>query len=101
MCKSGWQISGHNARDQKCQSEETEAVQNENWPQGLRPPQVENSRRDISLGDDPPGDETEGGAYEKVQLRQHGGAPLIRVRMIDCECELRRAALEATWAAQR
>src|ERR1700722_12055347 len=68
MREGGRHIGRHDARDQECQSDEAEAVQDEKRLQRLRPVCEAESRPDVSCRDDPPGDETECDAREKAEL---------------------------------
>src|SRR5713226_7288527 len=71
MRKGRRQIGRHDARDQECQSDEAEAVEDQKRPQRFGPSQEAEFWPDVSLRDDPPRDEAECDAHEKTQLRQH------------------------------
>src|SRR6516164_9317891 len=65
MRECWWQIRGNDARDQECQPDEAEAVQDEQRPQCFGPFPEAKFRPDISSGDYPPGDQAECDAHEK------------------------------------
>src|SRR5215831_2149479 len=65
------QIRRNDARDQECHSKETEAVQDEQRSQRLRPLSTPECRPDVACRDDPPRDHAEGDAPEECELLQH------------------------------
>src|SRR6516164_9948133 len=65
MRECRWQIRGHDVRDQDCQPDEAEAVQDEQRPQCFGPFAEAEFRPDISSGDYPPRDKAECDAHEK------------------------------------
>src|SRR5215472_5048273 len=72
-------ILRHDARYQECQPDEAEAVQDEQRPQRLGPFPEAEFRPEVSSGNDPPRDETEGDAYEKPDhLLWHDVSPFFQ-----------------------
>jgi len=65
------QIGRDDARDQECQPNEAEAVQDEQRSQGLGPLPMTELRPDKARADDPPRDHAECDAPEECELRQH------------------------------
>src|SRR5262249_9426055 len=60
VCESGRQVRRDNAGHQECQADESEAVQEEERPQGAVPRLAAQCWPEVSRRDDPPGNEAEG-----------------------------------------